>query len=48
MKYPLFLSDFDGTLVRSDGTISEGNKRAIAAYRKAGGTPHRCGHHRRG
>lgn len=37
MKYPLFLSDFDGTLVRSDGTISEGNKRAIAAYRKAGG-----------
>ena len=38
MKYPLFLSDFDGTLVRSDGTISEGNKRAIAAYRKAGGT----------
>ena len=38
MKYPLFLSDFDGTLVRSDGTTSEGNKRAIAAYRKAGGT----------
>lgn len=38
MKYPLFLSDFDGTLVRSDGTISEGNKKAIAAYRAAGGT----------
>ena len=38
MKYPLFLSDFDGTLVRSDGTISEGNQRAIAAYRKAGVT----------
>ena len=37
MKYPLFLSDFDGTLVRSDGTVSEGNKRAIAAYRSAGG-----------
>ena len=37
MKYPLFLSDFDGTLVRSDGTVSEGNKRAIAAYRRAGG-----------
>lgn len=37
MKYKLFLSDFDGTLVRSDGTISEKNKRAIAAYRAAGG-----------
>ena len=37
MKYPLFLSDFDGTLVRRDGTISEKNIRAIAAYRAAGG-----------
>ena len=37
MKYPLFLSDFDGTLVRADGTVSETNKRAIAAYRAAGG-----------
>ncbi len=37
MKYSLFLSDFDGTLVRGDGTISERNKRAIAAYRAAGG-----------
>lgn len=37
MKYPLFLSDFDGTLVRADGTISQVNKRAIAAYRAAGG-----------
>ncbi len=37
MKYPLFLSDFDGTLVRGDGTISETNRRAIAAYRAAGG-----------
>ena len=37
MRYPLFLSDFDGTLVRADGTVSEENKRAIAAYRAAGG-----------
>ncbi len=38
MKYQLFLSDFDGTLVRADGGISEENKRAIARYRAAGGT----------
>ena len=37
MKYRIFLSDFDGTLVRADGTISETNKRAIAEYRAAGG-----------
>lgn len=37
MKYPLFLSDFDGTLVRRDGTISEENRRAIERYRSAGG-----------
>ena len=37
MKYPLFLSDFDGTLVRADGTISQGNIRAIAEYRRRGG-----------
>ena len=37
MRYPLFLSDFDGTLVRADGTVSEENKRAIARYRRAGG-----------
>lgn len=37
MKYPIFLSDFDGTLVRKDGTVSQANKRAIAAYRAAGG-----------
>lgn len=37
MKYRLFISDFDGTLVRADGTISENNKRAIEAYRVAGG-----------
>ena len=37
MKYRIFLSDFDGTLVRADGTISQANKDAIAAYRAAGG-----------
>ena len=37
MKYRIFISDFDGTLVRADGTVSEENKRAIAAYRAAGG-----------
>ncbi len=37
MRYPLFLSDFDGTLVREDGTVSDANRRAIAAYREAGG-----------
>lgn len=37
MKYRLFLSDFDGTLVRADGTVSEGNRRAIAQYTQAGG-----------
>ncbi len=37
MKYDIFLSDFDGTLVRSDGTVSEANKNAISAYRARGG-----------
>lgn len=37
MRYELFLSDFDGTLVRADGTVSEENKRAIAEYRARGG-----------
>lgn len=37
MKYDLFLSDFDGTLVRGDGTISQKNLSAIAEYRKRGG-----------
>ncbi len=37
MKYRLFVSDFDGTLVRDDGTISQKNIDAIAKYRKAGG-----------
>ncbi|MCI9504820.1 MAG: HAD family phosphatase [Clostridia bacterium] len=37
MKYDLFVSDFDGTLVRKDGTVSEENRRAIEAFRKKGG-----------
>ncbi len=37
MRYQLFLSDFDGTLVRGDGTVSEENIHAIEAYRAAGG-----------
>ncbi len=37
MNYQLFVSDFDGTLVRADGTISQKNIDAIAAYRRAGG-----------
>lgn len=37
MKYDIFLSDFDGTLVRADGTVSEKNRAAIAKYRRAGG-----------
>lgn len=37
MRYPLFLSDFDGTLVRADGTVSQENIQAIADYRAAGG-----------
>lgn len=37
MKYPLFLCDFDGTLVRRDGSISENNKEAIRRYEEAGG-----------
>ncbi len=37
MRYSLFLSDFDGTLVRADGTISKRNVDMIAEYRKRGG-----------
>lgn len=37
MKYRIFLSDFDGTLVCADGAVSEENRRAVAAYRAAGG-----------
>lgn len=38
MKYSVFLSDFDGTLVRKDGTVSQKNLSAIRAYREKGGT----------
>lgn len=38
IKYPLVVSDFDGTLVRADGTIGEKTKSAIEKYIKMGGT----------
>jgi Cof subfamily protein (haloacid dehalogenase superfamily) len=37
IKYPLIVSDFDGTLVNKDGTICEENKKAISEYIAAGG-----------
>ena len=37
IKYPLIVSDFDGTLVRSDGTISDFSKSTIEEYIKNGG-----------
>ena len=37
INYPLIVSDFDGTLVNEDGSISEKNKKAIADYVAAGG-----------
>ena len=37
INYQLIVSDFDGTLVNDDGTISEKNKQAIADYIAAGG-----------
>lgn len=37
INYPLIVSDFDGTLVKRDGTISEKNKKAIEKYVAAGG-----------
>ena len=38
LNYRLIVSDFDGTLVNEDGTISDKNKKAIADYIAAGGT----------
>ena len=32
INYPLIVSDFDGTLVKKDGTISEENRRAIDEF----------------
>ena len=37
IKYPLIISDFDGTLVREDGRIDEKTKKAIDEYVKNGG-----------
>ena len=37
MQYKLIVSDFDGTLRRTEGGISEGNVRAITEYVSAGG-----------
>ncbi len=38
IRYPLIVSDFDGTLVGSDGNVSKENREAIARYVAAGGT----------
>ena len=38
INYPLIISDFDGTLLRTDGTISAETKSAIDGYIAAGGT----------
>lgn len=37
INYPLIVSDFDGTLVKKDGTISEENRCAIDEYIACGG-----------
>lgn len=37
LRYSLIVSDFDGTLVNNDGTISDINKKAITDYIAAGG-----------
>lgn len=37
IKYPLIVSDFDGTLLRSDDSIAQETKDAINAYIKLGG-----------
>lgn len=37
IKYPLIVSDFDGTLVKSDGTVSDFSKSTIKEYMKNGG-----------
>lgn len=37
MKYKIFISDFDGTLVRDDGTVSSKNRAAIREYTEKGG-----------
>ena len=37
IRYPLIVSDFDGTLLRGDGTISAKTRAAIEEYQQAGG-----------
>ena len=37
IKYPLIISDFDGTLLKSDGTIAQETKDVIDGYMGAGG-----------
>lgn len=37
MKYKLLISDFDGTLARSDGTISPKTRNTIARFQQKGG-----------
>lgn len=37
MKYRLIVSDFDGTLRKTDGSVSDGTKAAIRDFRNAGG-----------
>ena len=37
IRYPLIISDFDGTLLRSDCTISKRTRMAIDDYQRAGG-----------
>ncbi len=37
INHPLIVSDFDGTLVKADGTIAEKDKKAIAEYIENGG-----------
>ena len=37
IKYPLIVSDFDGTLVKNDGTIDEYTKQTILQYIQDGG-----------
>ncbi len=37
IKFPIIISDFDGTLVNGDGSITQANKDAITKYRNDGG-----------
>ncbi|MCL2751354.1 MAG: HAD family hydrolase [Firmicutes bacterium] len=37
MKYKYFISDFDGTLLRSDNTVSKKSAEAIRAFQRTGG-----------